>query len=73
MRIVAAVFLVALGAGCSSPRNDRPTGTVQTQRQHDSALGASKLPGATGISAAQRLADSAEARRRREDSAGRNQ
>ena len=72
MRMDHVLISVVLLAGCASPKGDHPASGAQTQRQHDSVLGASKLPGAAGIGAAQRLADSADARRRREDSVARN-
>ena len=55
--------------GCSAPANEP---SVQrdsaAQRTRDSAIGASGLPGATGISGALKVADSAALRRQREDS-----
>ncbi|MDX2207803.1 MAG: hypothetical protein SFU57_09195 [Gemmatimonadales bacterium] len=60
--VIAAVLL----AGCSAPPESPPERTAGEQRQHDSILGASKIPGARGIGAAVRAADSAEARRARE-------
>ncbi len=41
-----------------------------TQRQRDSVLGASQLPGAQGVRGALHAGDEAAARRAREDSAG---
>ena len=72
MRVIVTLVLLAMLAGCASPKNDRSAPVAQTQRQHDSMLGASRVPGASGIGAAVRVADSADARRRREDSVGRN-
>jgi uncharacterized lipoprotein YajG len=60
--LIAAVLL----AGCSAPPEPAPERTAAEQRQHDSILGASKIPGARGIGAAVRAADSVEARRARE-------
>jgi hypothetical protein len=39
-----------------------------TERERDSVLGASRLPGAQGVSGALRISDSAASRRTREDS-----
>ena len=53
-------------AGCRSSSTARPS----TERERDSAIGASRLPGAQGVRGALRISDSATARREREDSAG---
>ena len=69
-----AVFLcVVVGAwlGCGSGRGDQQAADSLTRRERDSIIGASKLPGATGVGAALRAADSAAARRRVEDSLAR--
>ena len=59
------VVLVLLAAGCSENRDqERPS----TERQRDSVLGASKLPGAAGVRGALRAADSATVRNTRLDS-----
>ena len=42
--------------------------TPATERERDSVLGASRLPGAQGVSGALRVSDSAASRRMREDS-----
>jgi hypothetical protein len=60
-----AVTIVLLG-GCSK---DAPARKELTQRQKDSVVAASRIPGAQGVGAAQRVADSAAARRARIDSA----
>lgn len=57
--------LVATGVSCSS----RPRESLgRTQRESDSILGASKLPGAPVVKKATAVADSAAARRLLEDS-----
>ena len=68
MRTVTILVLAAIGlAGCkSSSSTARPT----TERERDSAIGASQLPGAQGVRGALRVSDSATARRAREDSVG---
>jgi uncharacterized lipoprotein YajG len=63
--VAAVVLLVSCAKPAPSPKATAPL----TQRQHDSAIGASGLPGATGIHSAQRVADSMAARRARIDSA----
>jgi hypothetical protein len=62
--IVAASLLAACG-------DSNPKPAPLTQRQHDSVIGASNLPGATGVRGAMRLADSQTARNARLDSVSR--
>ncbi|HEV8178407.1 MAG TPA: hypothetical protein VGP44_12080 [Gemmatimonadales bacterium] len=62
------LFLLLLAGACSS---DSPQGRPGTQRERDSVLGASKLPGAAGVRGAIRAADSAAARNARLDSVDR--
>lgn len=65
--IMVLVALLAL-AGCE--RGETPDSSTElTKRQADSALGASGLPGARGITGAMTAADSAAARNARVDSA----
>lgn len=56
-------------AGCAKSGEPKPAGQ-KTERERDSVLGASKIPGARGVGAALKVSDSAAARRAREDSAG---
>jgi hypothetical protein len=63
MRVLLALFLLA--AGCTA---DKVEGRTSTQRERDSVIGASKLPGAGGVRGALRGADSAAARNARLDS-----
>ena len=65
----AAALLVAACAG--EPPRTQNADTL-TQRQRDSVIGASGLPGAEGIAKAQAAQDSAAARNARLDSAGRD-
>jgi hypothetical protein len=60
-----AVLLCFLLAACSTPESRRPEAT---ERQRDSVIGASQLPGAAGVRGAVRAADSAAARNARIDS-----
>ncbi len=62
------VFFLLLAAACSS--GNKPA-QRSTQRERDSVLGASKLPGAQGVRGALRAADSAVARNARLDSVDR--
>jgi hypothetical protein len=65
--LLAVALLLA--AACSST----PDGGAKrpaTERQRDSVIGASKLPGASGVRGALRVQDSAAARNARIDSAG---
>jgi hypothetical protein len=65
-----SVLVVILGAGCS--RSDTASGRTDTltQRQKDSVLGQSQLPGAHAVTRALGAADSASARSARLDSVG---
>ncbi len=65
MRILLVLFLLA--AGCAG-RDDGEG--ISTQRERDSVVGASNLPGASGVRGALRAADSTNARHGRLDSAG---
>ena len=66
--IVTGTVLLATLMGCSRSA-DRPTArNDRSERQRDSVLGASQLPGATGVRHALEASDSGAARRRREDS-----
>jgi len=64
------VFLLAVGivitSACTGGREGNRSPT--TQRQRDSAIGASQLPGAQGVGRALRASDSASSRRALEDS-----
>ncbi len=64
-----SVLFFLLLAGACSP--DRGQARPATQRERDSVLGASKLPGAAGVRGAIRAADSAGARNARLDSVDR--
>lgn len=67
---VAALVFALLLAACSSGAGDTQANRrdTMTQRQKDSVLGQSGLPGAQGVTKAQRAADSARARQARIDS-----
>jgi len=66
MRWIVFFFLLA-GACTSDSGPARPA----TQRERDTVLGASKLPGAQGVRGALRASDSAAARNARLDSVDR--
>ncbi len=70
--MVVAGCVMGLTACSSGTRDDSRPDTL-TVRQRDSAIGASRLPGASGVNAANRLADSAAARRAREAAAAQEQ
>ena len=59
--------LVLIATACTSPDETGVTDTVTTS-ERDSALAESDLPGARGVGAAMRAADSANARAARLDS-----
>lgn len=61
----APLILLLASAACSSSSDSpRPA----SERERDSVLGASRLPGATGVRGALRAQDSAAARNARRDS-----
>jgi len=64
MRRILAVL--ALATACSSGGKADPKREM-TQRQRDSAIGESKIPGAQGVKGALRVQDSAAARNARLD------
>jgi hypothetical protein len=64
LTLLAAVgALAGCGGKSTSARQEHPAGLVQ-----DSILGASRIPGASGILRAMAVSDSADARSKREDS-----
>ena len=68
MRRTAVVILLLAGVACATNRDAAGADTL-SQRQRDSVLAASKVPGASGVGAATRAADSAAARRARDSAA----
>jgi hypothetical protein len=68
MRALMAAVTLFVITGCASRDEPKPAAR-KTERERDSVLGASKVPGAGGVGAALRVSDSAAARRAREDSA----
>ena len=62
-------LLLILLAGCLVDHAERRA-PATSERERDSAIGASKIPGAQGVSGALRASDSAASRRAREDSIG---
>ena len=66
--LVASLALVALVAACAKD-DDNTTKRELTQREKDSILGASQIPGAKAVNRAMTSADSATARALRLDSA----
>ena len=69
--VILSVACVALLGACSGEKE--PDNRAQlTQREKDSILGASKIPGAKAVNRAMTSADSATARQARLDSAQNN-
>jgi hypothetical protein len=66
--LITGILLLAIPAGCSRPADRPSAGYDRSERQRDSVLGASQLPGAAGVRHALELSDSGAARRSREDS-----
>jgi hypothetical protein len=70
---LAALLLVISFAGCA-PKEDEAGGRhVRSERERDSILGASRLPGARGVRGALGVSDSAAARNARLDSVANQQ
>lgn len=65
--LTAAAAVTVSACGGSKPQSKAPAKPV-TQRQRDSAIGASGLPGASGIRRAQQVVDSLNAQNARLDS-----
>ncbi len=65
-RLTTAALLLALVA-CTKEK-DAAAKKVQSQRERDSVLGQSKIPGATGVAKAMTVADSAGSRVHLQDS-----
>lgn len=61
MRQLLVGLALVLCLGCSS-KQEQEAPKALTQRERDSAVGASRLPGASGVRGALRVADSAAAR-----------
>jgi hypothetical protein len=64
--VLASIVLLLICAACSPGKDDSKL--PATERDRDSVLGASRLPGATGVRGALRAQDSAAARNSRLDS-----
>lgn len=67
-RLPGTIVMLML-SGCSADHAGK-TAPAASERERDSVIGASQLPGAQGVRGALRVSDSAAARRSREDSAG---
>jgi len=67
MRGAALILCVLLVACAKGQPSGRAAGDTLTRRQRDSVLGASRLPGASGIRGALRAQDSAAAQNARVD------
>jgi len=64
------LILLALSTSLSSCRRTDSAPPPASERERDSIIGASQLPGAQGVRGALRASDSAAARRAREDASG---
>jgi hypothetical protein len=62
------VMLVAAGLGCSKSGGSSDARPALTERQQDSILARSSIPGASAVGKAMRVADSTSAQIRRADS-----
>jgi hypothetical protein len=69
MRTSSAVVLLLLVTACGKPeKSSAAAGDSLTERQRDSMLAGSRIPGARGVGAAMRYADSTSAHIRATDS-----
>jgi hypothetical protein len=66
MRTKLILMLGLVLTGCGQPAAPPSARSEAEQRTHDSIVGESRLPGATGVNGALRASDSAAARRARE-------
>lgn len=64
IRSLASIVVIVLLAGCAEEPKLTMNRDTMTQRQKDSVLGATRIPGASNISKAQRAADSLSAQAR---------
>lgn len=68
-RIVMAAMLALVLAACMKDKEkEAAAGKVKSERERDSVLGQSKIPGATGVGKAMKVADSAGSRVQAQDS-----
>jgi hypothetical protein len=65
---LAALLLAISFAGCTTKEGGEGGKHVRSERERDSILGASRLPGARGVRGALGMSDSAAARNARLDS-----
>jgi len=68
LTIVGLVLLAACGSGGQSGKSSAASSDSLTERQRDSMLAKSSIPGASGVGRAMRVADSTSARVRASDS-----
>lgn len=66
-RLASAALLLGALAACTRDKG-AATEKLQSQRERDSVLGQSKIPGATGVGKAMTVADSAGGRVKLQDS-----
>jgi hypothetical protein len=66
-RLMTAALLLALPTACTKGKDPAPE-TPRSERERDSILGQSKIPGATGVGRAMTVADSAGSRVHLQDS-----
>ena len=66
-RLLTAALLLALPTACTKDKDAAPE-KLKSERERDSVLGQSKIPGATGVGKAMKVADSAGHRVQLQDS-----
>ncbi len=70
MRRTISILVIAVAACSAQPKKAAVRPDSLTIRQRDSAIGASSIPGASGVTKAMNAADSGAARAARIDSTG---
>lgn len=70
MKLAFLLVLVVACSGGEADTSQRVNRDTLTQRQKDSILAQSKIPGARGVGTAQRVADSTSARAQATDTVG---
>lgn len=67
-RVTMVVFLLATSGCMKDKEKEAAAEKVRSERERDSVLGQSKIPGATGVGKAMKVADSAGSRVQLQDS-----
>jgi hypothetical protein len=71
--MMAVLFLVAASGCMKDSEKEAAAERIKSQRERDSVLAQSKIPGATGVGKAMKVADSAGSRVQLQDSIARSE